>query len=414
MNGQALAGPGTGLRPLPDDEIQRWRRLPAHQQPRWHETADPAVKTLTTLPGLVDEAEVDTLGSLLAGAATGTRSVIQAGDCAEDPAHCVSERLAGKAELLRNLASAMTAATGLEALMAGRIGGQFAKPRSQATETTHGIALPAFRGLMVNAPDPDPISRRADPGRMLTCYAAARVTADFLRECTEGGTPHERVWTSHEALVLDYEVPLLRTTEDGRLLLTSTHWPWVGERTRDPDGPHVRLLAEVANPVACKVGPTMTATALVRLCARLDPQRRPGRLTLIVRMGAGQAAQRLPALVATVREAGHPVLWLCDPLHGNTTTGPDGLKTRVLTTVLAEIREFRAAVRAAGGVAGGLHLEATDEPVTECLWRASQVPPTGPSARTTLCDPRLDRAQAVAAVDTWGKAGTAQDLEDGR
>ena len=414
MNGQALAGPGVGLGPLPDDEIQHWRRVPAHQQPQWHTTADPAVKTLTTLPGLVDETEVDALSLLLAEAATGTLGVVQAGDCAEDPAHCVPERLAGKVELLRTLASAMTAATGSETLVAGRIGGQFAKPRSQATEMIDGAALPAFRGLMVNAPDADPWARRADPGRMLTCYAAGRATTEFLRERATGGTPQQRTWTSHEALVLDYEVPLLRRSRDGRLLLASTHWPWVGDRTRDPDGAHVRLLAEVANPVACKVGPSMTAAALLRLCARLDPHRRPGRLTLIVRMGAGQVAHRLPALVATVREAGHPVLWLCDPLHGNTTVGPDGLKTRILTTVLAEIRQFRAAVRAAGGVAAGLHLEATDEPVTECLWRASEVPAAGPGTRTTLCDPRLDRAQALAAVDAWGRAEPAEDLEDGR
>ncbi|UXY22628.1 3-deoxy-7-phosphoheptulonate synthase [Streptomyces cynarae] len=414
MNGQALAGSGVGLRPLPDDEIRHWRRFPAHQQPEWHETAEPAVKTLTELPGLVDEDEVDTFGALLAEAASGALGVVQAGDCAEDPGHCVPERLAAKAELLRTLAAVLTAATGRETVTVGRIAGQFAKPRSRATEVVDGVALPSFRGLMVNAPDPDPAARRPDPGRLLICYAAARTAVEFLREHTAPGEPHRRIWTSHEALVLDYELPLARRTPDGRLLLTSTHWPWVGDRTRDPEGAHVRLLAEVANPVACKVGPTMTTAALLRLCALLDPHRTPGRLTLIARMGPGQAARRLPGLVAAVRAAGHPVLWLCDPLHANTITAPDGLKTRVVATAVAEIRAFCAAVQAAGGVAGGLHLEATPEPVAECLWHASEVRPEDPAAYTTLCDPRLNRAQALAAVEAWRCAGAPGTEEDVR
>lgn len=208
------------------------------------------------------------------------------------------------------------------------------------------------------------------------------------------------MWTSHEALLLDYELPMIRTLADGCRWLASTHWPWVGDRTRQLDGAHVALLASITNPVACKVGPSMSADEVVRLCERLDPHRMPGRLTLIVRMGAGKVADRLPVLVAAVQRAGHPVIWLCDPMHGNTITTPDGRKTRLLVAISQEIGEFRKAVVGAGGVAGGVHLETTPDDVTECVADASALASVG-DRYTSLCDPRLTPWQAVSVLAAW-------------
>ncbi|GAA2916796.1 hypothetical protein GCM10020221_10970 [Streptomyces thioluteus] len=208
------------------------------------------------------------------------------------------------------------------------------------------------------------------------------------------------MWTSHEALLLDYEMPMLRVDEKGRLFLGSTHWPWIGERTRQLEGAHVALLAEVSNPVACKVGPTMEPGDLLALCERLDPWRDPGRLTLIARMGADAVTDRLPRLVEAVRGAGHPVIWLSDPVHGNTVTAPGGHKTRIVETVSLEVSRFVEAVRTAGGVAGGLHLETTPDDVTECASTEDRLGSVG-ERYTSHCDPRLNPSQALAVVSSW-------------
>jgi 3-deoxy-7-phosphoheptulonate synthase len=188
----------------------------------------------------------------------------------------------------------------------------------------------------------------------------------------------------------------VRRDDRGVPLLTSTHWPWIGDRTRAVDGAHVRLLASVANPVACKVGPGTRPDELRALCARLDPEREPGRLTLIARLGADRVAELLPPLVEAVRAAGHPVVWLCDPMHGNTVTDDLGRKTRLVDAVVREVAAFRAIVPAAGGVAGGLHLETTPDEVEECGWDDF---PTG--TYTSLCDPRLNPGQALAVIAAW-------------
>jgi len=395
-----FAGLDAGLLPVPDDEIRRWHRFPANQQPRWEDQnkADEVVRTLAGLPGLVGWDEVQTLRRLLAEVATGELQVMQAGDCAEEPAQCVPEHLAARVALLETLAGRMSAGTGTPTLMVGRIAGQFAKPRSEPTEKVGDRRLPAFRGPMVNGPVSVPTSRRPEPTRMLTCYHAARTATVFLRGHSRIAST---VWTSHEALVLDYELPLVRRHADGALLLTSTHWPWIGERTRQLDGAHVTLLSEVENPIACKVGPDITESELLRLCERLDPHREPGRLTLIVRHGASRAAERIPGLVKVVLDTGYPVIWLCDPMHGNTVTTPAGLKTRAFTAVAQEINEFCTAVTEAGGVAGGLHLETTPDPVAECVWEPGEIDVLTGKAYTTLCDQRLDREQTCAAVNVW-------------
>jgi 3-deoxy-7-phosphoheptulonate synthase len=292
----------------------------------------------------------------------------------------------------------MQMTSGKRVVRVGRIAGQFAKPRSAATEPHGETTLPVFRGHMVNGPEPDAMCRRPDPLRLLACYDAAGCAMAFLRGQTDAwGSP---LWTSHEALVLDYELPLLRHDLDGRLILTSTHWPWIGDRTRQPDGAHVRLLAMVSNPVACKVGPGMAVPELLELCERLDPEREPGRLTLIARLGADLVAEKLAALVDAVRAARHPVIWLCDPMHGNTVIAPDGRKTRFVPAMVREVREFQAVVANEGGVPGGLHLEATPDLVSECAWDDSALAGAseGPAA---LCDPRLNQMQAVAVAAAW-------------
>lgn len=406
MTGSSLVRNGAGLRPLPQAEGRRWRSGTTRQQPEWTDpvTAAEAVRALGERPPLVGAEEVDALHQLLGAAALGELRVLQAGACAEDPAHATRDRVTAGVELLRRLASAMRSGPGrASVLTVGRMAGQFAKPRSRPTEEVDGVTLPVFRGLLVNGPAADPHAREHRAERLLACHESAALTMGLLRAEAPGPSPSpaEQVWTSHEALVLDYEVPQLRRRDDGTLLLTSTHWPWIGDRTRDPQGAHVRLLAAVDNPVACKVGPSLGADELLRLCELLDPHRVPGRLTLISRLGAGLTARRLPELVTAVRRAGHPVLWMCDPMHGNTVTAPSGRKVRVLTDVTREVAEFHAAVTGGGVQPAGLHLETAAEPVSECAWTADEIGRLPASGYTSLCDPRLNPDQATAVARYW-------------
>jgi len=387
-----------------DNALVDIRPRQAQQQPRWGDDShvQRVRDELASRPGLVTADDVATLRSVLSSVAAGEAHLVQAGDCAEDPAECEAGYVARKAGLLDVLAGMMKMTTHQPVVRVGRIAGQFAKPRSKPTEMVAGVELPVYRGHMVNSPEPDPEGRRPDPDRMLACYQAASDVMDHLgwRDTAERPSIDPVVWTSHEALLLDYEIPLLRRDSAGGLLLTSTHFPWIGERTRQVDGAHVDLLAQVVNPVACKVGPGMAIDELLALCERLDPWREPGRLTLIARMGAEAVVDKLSPLVAAVRAAGHPVIWLTDPMHGNTVTAPDGLKTRFLETVIREIQYFQSGVRTAGGVAGGLHLETTPDDVTECVMNQSDVDRVG-DKYTSFCDPRLNPDQAVAAVSAW-------------
>ncbi|MEV4434097.1 3-deoxy-7-phosphoheptulonate synthase [Streptomyces sp. NPDC049585] len=391
-----------------DDAVPGIRYEQALHQPPWEdaEHVRQVRKELATRAPLVAADDVDVLRTQLARVAAGQAHVVQAGDCAEDPAESTRAAVARKAGLVNLLAGALQLDTGRPVVRAGRMAGQYGKPRSNPTERIGGVDLPVYRGHMVNGPEPDPAVRRPDPERLLAGYEAARAVMGHLGWRGPGGPARigAPVWTSHEALLLDYELPMVRRDEQDRLLLTSTHWPWIGERTRQADGAHVRLLAAVANPVACKVGPGTTPGELLALCERLDPRREPGRLTLIARMGAGTAAGRLPALVTAVRAAGHPVIWLTDPMHGNTVATPEGFKTRFLATVAREAEEFRGAVLAAGGVAGGLHLETTPDDVTECVHGAEQAGRVG-ERYTSFCDPRLNPAQALSVVSAWWAAG---------
>ena len=374
----------------------------ALQQPDWAQ--DPYLPTvrraLGARPPLVRASDTDRLRRMLADVAEGRSLAVIAGDCAEDPSDCTASDVAAKTGLVELVAGALQIAARRPVVRAARIAGQSAKPRSQPTEVCDGVEVPAYRGHMVNGPEPDPSARMPSPSRLLTAYTSARSVLGRMGWLGSGTRDTPSVWTAHEALLLDYELPQIRTTDDGRRLLTSTHWPWIGDRTRGLDGAHTAMLAEVSNPVACKIGPSIDAAELVELCARLDPGREPGRLTLVARMGAGTAAERLGGLAAAVRAAGHPVVWLCDPMHGNTVTTSCGLKTRHVEAMVREIGEFQEAVRGAGSVAGGLHLEATPDQVTEC------VPDQGHEHKvvgryTSFCDPRLNPVQAAEVASAW-------------
>ena len=383
-------------------QIQLSRAL---QQPEWSDAAQVrrVRELLASRPPLVRSADVQVLRSLLSEVAAGRYLVVQAGDCAEDTADRTPTRVRRKTVMLDALAGALRTTGDKPVLRAGRIGGQFGKPRSQSTEDVGDLTLPVFRGPMVNSPEPTPESRAPDPLRILTGYMAASDIMEHLgwRGSFRRPASDAPVWTSHEALLLDYEVPMLRRDLRGTVMLGSTHWPWIGERTRQVAGSHVALLAGISNPVACKVGPDTTKEELIATCERLDPDREPGRLTLIARMGADLVAYRLPSLVESVKGAGYPAIWLCDPMHANTIRTPDGRKTRLVETLQREVRDFVAAVKSAGGVAGGLHLETTPDDVTECVSDEAALEQVG-DRYTTLCDPRLTVEQAIEVVSAWG------------
>ncbi|MFJ2214931.1 3-deoxy-7-phosphoheptulonate synthase [Streptomyces sp. NPDC101062] len=385
-------------------------RKPARQQPDWDDPSQVRRirEALAARPPLVRAEDVRVLRTLLAQVARGEALVVQAGDCAENPDECDAGYVSRKSAVLDLLAATLRTAAHKPVVRVGRIAGQFAKPRSKPFERIGDLELPVYRGHMVNGPEPDPESRRHDPLRLLTSYMTASDTMEHLGWRGPAALGHRtliepRLWTSHEALVLDYEVPMVRGLGDGRRWLGSTHWPWIGERTRNLDGAHLDLVAGIVNPVAVKVGPTTTLEEITVLCERLDPLREPGRLTLIARMGADMVADRLPALVESVRVAGHPVIWLSDPMHGNTVTGPDGHKTRLLETMAREVRGFLRAVTDTGGTAGGLHLETTPDDVLECAADLSMYEGK-PVRRTSLCDPRLNPDQAVALLSAWSDA----------
>jgi 3-deoxy-7-phosphoheptulonate synthase len=345
------------------------------------------------------------------------------------------------------MAVILTYSSGVPVVKVGRIAGQYAKPRSSNTETVDGVELPSFRGHLVNDIAFTAAARAADPERLVTAYHQSASTLNLVRAFTKGGFADltrvhawtqefvassaegvryarladeiERAlrfmracgvatdaepqlhnvdfYTSHEALVLGYEEPLTRQDSiTGDWYDCSAHMLWIGERTRQLDGAHVHFLAGVANPVGCKVGPTVTGDEVVALCEALNPGRVPGRLTLISRMGAEKVEAALPPLLEAVKKAGHPVVWVCDPMHGNTFTAPNGRKTRHLDAVMAEIGGFFRAHQAAGTWPGGVHVELTGDDVTECLGGADAILHEHLDTRyETICDPRLNARQSL-------------------
>ena len=386
-----------------------WRSAAAAQQPDWPDRGQLArvVDQLRVAPPLVSAAEVLALRRALCRVAHAGGFVVQAGDCAETFERPSFGGVAAHVRLLHRAARLLADQLRVPVLPIGRIAGQFGKPRSSPTERFGDLELPSFRGYNVNDPAFTAAARAPDPVRLLRGYEHAAETFALLRELAGSGrgmgghwgSDVPAVWTSHEALVLDYEDPFVRPDAGtGSWRLSSTHLPWVGLRTNSPDGAHVRFLAAVVNPVACKIGPDTTAEQVTALCARLDPDRQPGRLVLVARFGAGHVSALLPPLVRAVADAGHPVVWMCDPMHGNTVS-VRGRKTRRVADMISELGAFVAAVRGAGGWPGGVHLEATPHDVTECVGLPVGDRSAGVTERdlgrryTTVCDPRLNADQ---------------------
>ncbi len=429
-----------------------WRTRTVRQSPAYPDLAALLAmeQRLSGYPPLVFAGEARRLQAALALAAQGQAFVLQGGDCAESFGSFNANAIRDTFRVLLQMAVVLTFGAGVPVVKMGRMAGQYAKPRSSDMETVDGESLPSYRGDIINGPAFTAADRVPDPGRMETGYFQSAGTLNLLRAFAGGGyadlhqvhrwnldfaarsplaaryqdlaaridetlafmgacgmgsanTPQIReteFYTSHEALLLPYEQALTRTdSTSGDPYACSAHFLWIGDRTRQADGAHVEFLRGVRNPVGLKVGPTSTADDLLRLIEVLNPADEPGRLTLISRMGADKVADRLPPLLDAVRRAGRTVVWLCDPMHGNTisTRGNEvQVKTRSFESILQEVSGFFDAHAAAGTWAGGVHIEMTGQDVTECVGGAHQLTEADLGARyETFCDPRLNAEQSL-------------------
>jgi 3-deoxy-7-phosphoheptulonate synthase len=422
-----------------------WRDLPAAQQPAWPDAARVAAVTaeLSVLPPLVFAGECDILRGELAAAARGEAFLLQGGDCAETFAEATADRIRNKIKTILQMAVVLTYGASLPVIKLGRMAGQYSKPRSSGSETRQGVTLPAYRGDAVNGFPFDEASRIPDPQRLLRAYNTSAATLNLIRAFTKGGFADLRqvhewnrgfvsspanaryevmardidramkfmmaaggdsdalrtvdFYSSHEGLLLDYERALTRIdSRTGAPYNVSAHFVWIGERTRQLDGAHVDLMSRVRNPIGVKIGPKTTPDDLMALVDKLDPDREPGRLTLVSRMGAGTIRSNLPALAETTRREGVPALWICDPMHGNTFESASGYKTRRFDDVMDEVLGFFEVHKAVGTVPGGLHVELTGDDVTECLGGAEHIDDADLATRyETLCDPRLNHQQSL-------------------
>ena len=436
-----------------------WRAHPAAQQPDWPDAERLAAVTaeLAGLPPLVFAGECDLLTDRLAAVTAGQAFVLQGGDCAETFAGSTAPAVRAKLRTLLQMAVVLTYGASVPVVKIGRMAGQFAKPRSRPTEVREGVELLAYRGDAVNGLDFTAAARTPDPGRLLRAYHCSAVTLNLCRAFTTGGyadlhqvhawnqdfvadSPagqrYERLageidralsfmracgadpaelrtvefYCSHEALLLDYDQALTRVdSRTGRAYDTSAHFLWIGERTRALDGAHIEFARSIANPIGIKLGPDTGPDEVLGLIEALNPERTPGRLTLITRMGAGRVRKALPPLVEAVTRTGAPVAWVCDPMHGNTFETPSGYKTRHFDDVLDELGGFFDVHRAAGTHPGGIHIEFTGDNVTECTGGSYQLDAADLHQRyETACDPRLNRSQALdlafTVADSYRKA----------
>ncbi len=422
-----------------------WPELRAVQQPPWpdRDALARATAELATYPPLVFAGEADILRERFADAARGEAFVLMGGDCAETFAAATADNIRDRVKTILQMAAVLTYGASTPVVKVGRMAGQYAKPRSRDTEVRGGVELPAYRGDMVNDFAFDEHARRPDPQRLLRAYHASTATLNLVRAFTQGGfadlrhvhewnrgfisngaySRYERmahdidmamkfmaacganfeamrrvdVWASHEALLLDYERPLTRIdSRTGNPYGTSGHFLWVGERTRGVDDAHVDFVSRIRNPVGVKLGPSVTPDEVRRLAAKIDPEREPGRLTFIVRMGAGRVRDALPPIVEAARADGVEALWICDPMHGNTIESANGYKTRRFEDIVEEVRGFFEVHRGIGSHPGGIHVELTGNDVTECLggiMRLSEADLT--SHYETQCDPRLNHQQSL-------------------
>jgi 3-deoxy-7-phosphoheptulonate synthase len=440
-------------------DLDAWRELPAAQQPEWPDPAgaQTVVAELAEQPPLVFVGECDLLRDRLAAAASGEAFVLQGGDCAETFSGATVDAVREKIETLLQMALVLTYAASVPVVKIGRMAGQFAKPRTRPTETREGVELPAYRGDAVNGFEFTPEARRPDPARLLQAYNSAAITLNLCRAYANGGyadlhqahawnrdfvakSPvgqrYEQLageidralafmkaagvdseefhgvefYSSHEALLLDYERALTRVDPgSGFPYDLSAHLVWIGERTRDLGGAHVEFCSRIRNPIGVKLGPTASPDDAVALVERLNPDGEPGRLTLITRLGADRIRDLLPPLVERVTESGAPVVWVCDPMHGNTFEAPSGHKTRRLDHVFDEVAAFFEVHRALGTHPGGIHVEFTGDDVTECIGGGHEVVEDDLLSRyETACDPRLNRGQALdlafMVAEMYGRA----------
>jgi 3-deoxy-7-phosphoheptulonate synthase len=419
------------------------------QQPAWPDADEVSgvLDTISQLPPLVFAGEARDLTEALGEVAEGRAFLLQAGDCAESFDSYSADGIRDRLKVILQMAVALTYSGGLPVVKVGRIAGQFAKPRSSDTETIDGVELPSFRGHIINDPEFGEGARVPDPKRLLQAYQQSASTLNLLRAFTKGGfanlaqvhawnqefvaaSPQGKryqqladgieaalrfmnscgidvdddsrldgvdFYTSHEALLLGYEQALTRKDSlTDEWYDCSAHMLWIGERTRQLDGAHIEFLRGVKNPLGCKVGPTATPEEVLGICEALNPDRIPGRLTLISRMGADVVRDNLPPLLQAVKDAGYPVVWACDPMHGNTFTSDTGRKTRHFDDICREVEGFFSAHAQVGTWAGGIHIELTGEDVTECLGGSDDLSHSDLEARyETICDPRLNGRQSI-------------------
>ncbi len=426
-----------------------WQSFPAAQQPKWPDQAelDRALKQIASYPPLVFAGEARSLQAGLARVCAGNAFLLQAGDCAESFDDFSANNIREKLRVILQMAVVLTYSLGVPTIKVGRIAGQFAKPRSSDTEKVGELEIPSFRGHIVNDPAPTHSARVPEPDRLVQAYHQSASTLNLVRAFVKGGfadlsrvnawtqefvgsspegqryeqlateieralrfmracgvdtentaTLHEAdVYTSHEALLLGYEEALTRQDSlTGQWYDCSAHMLWIGERTRQMDGAHIEFLRGVGNPLGCKIGPSTTVDFVLELCQALNPARVPGRLTLISRMGADKVEDALRPLLRAVRDSGHPVVWACDPMHGNTFTSVGGRKTRHFDDIIREISGFVNAHRLEGTWPGGIHVELTGDNVTECLGGADDLTDADLDDRyQTVCDPRLNARQGL-------------------
>ena len=426
-----------------------WKILPAEQQPDWEksEAYSKVISEISGYPPLVFAGEVRALKQQLGDAAQGNGFLIQGGDCAETFDDFRADSIRDKLKILLQMSVVLTYGASCNVVKLGRIAGQFAKPRSANTETRDGIELPSYRGDAVNDINFNEDSRKQNPKRLLRTYNQSAATLNLLRAFTTGGFADlnkVHVWnqefiaqspqgkryeeiansiddalifmkavginsdntsalklaeffTSHEALLLGYEHALTRQDSlTGKWYNCSAHFLWIGDRTRQPNGAHVEFLSGVDNPIGIKVGPTINEEELITLCEKLNPENEWGKLTLISRMGADTVRSKLPPLIKTIKESGQKVLWVCDPMHGNTYKTDNGYKTRHFDTILEELEHFFAIHHAEETIPGGVHFELTGDNVTECLGGAREISDSDLNSRyETACDPRLNNEQSL-------------------
>lgn len=425
-----------------------WRNKPRVQMPEYTDAAklNAVEAQLAKYPPLVFAGETQTLKKQLAAASRGEAFLLQGGDCAESFAEFGADQIRDTFKVMLQMAMVLTFGAKVPVVKVGRMAGQFAKPRSAPTETSNGVELPSYRGDIINGFDFTPESRVPDPDRMLQAYTQAAASLNLLRAYSKGGFADvNRVhgwtlgfteadeaekyrdmanriqdaldfmraagmtadnnndlktvdfYTSHEALLLEYEEALTRVDSTlGTTIAGSGHMIWIGDRTRQPDGAHVEFCSGVSNPIGLKCGPTTTAEDLKILMKKLNPENEAGRLTLIARFGAGNVTEHLPRLIKAVKEEGANVVWSCDPMHGNTIKSDSGYKTRPFESVLGEVQEFFEVHREHGTIPGGVHFEMTGADVTECTGGAIEVTDENLADRYhTACDPRLNASQAL-------------------